>query len=438
METPLEKTPQIEPSVRPEIDMSPERTPSKTPRIVKMKPFLSRIQPVKGVFSPGEELQEIWTLPTGQRKEAVVVFKDKLARQREAWALCRTAMEERIEKDPDLPREKAFGILRQFASHYGFAQPELRFASRFINNYFIARARTLKTRSKHPDDLDLIHHLTGIKFSEREREALDVSVGPISIDIATNEINASRIYNKSSRVIPNSPYAGFASVSKTSPPIYYTVLNTDAWHKDKFLLGLVLAHEHEHVKYNLFPKPLQIRTSVGQTPQQMPDRGVLGFLHKQVLGKVFNFEKPLEGQLWERYTQEKDPDRQQILLEEYFKLKRLEALDRAKSEILAMKKGVLTGSDYERFFAQDRSPYDYLAFLRDHPSKKSDPIWQETSQKILVNEYRKIIESADQAFDQLSNQGGYITEEIIAIFTDKSLSEWPKTAKRLLEQKGKL
>ena len=42
---------------------------------------------------------------------------------------------------------------------------------------------------------------------------------------------------------------------------------------------------------------------------------------------------------------------------------------------------------------------------------------------------------ATEALEELIIPGGYKKNEIIAMLSDKRLAEWPKTVRRLLEQK---
>lgn len=69
-------------------------------------------------------------------------------------------------------------------------------------------------------------------------------------------------------------------------------------------------------------------------------------------------------------------------------------------------------------------------------TQKNDPLWKETVQKILVDEYEKIIVSSIESLKELFYEG-YTKENAIALLFDKRLPEWPKTVKRLLEQRDK-
>jgi len=121
-----------------------------------MAPILGKVPRIEGVFSPDEEVRKLWLVPKDQKREVVASFKDKLARQREAWALCRTSVEQRIDSNPDLPREEMVGIIREFASNYGFAEPHVKTAEALVDNYIEMHDRVTEVREKFPNDIVLI------------------------------------------------------------------------------------------------------------------------------------------------------------------------------------------------------------------------------------------------------------------------------------------
>ncbi len=396
-----------------------ETTPSAI-RPPNMEPFLQRVPPIKGVFSPDEEVQKLWSVPKEKRREAVSVFKGKLARQRKAWALCRTAIEERIEANPDIPREEMVGIIGQFASSYGFEEPHTQLAEKLIDDYILARKRVTEVREKYPDEIALINRLTGMKFTNAEAGDFNISVGPMSIDILCSGSNVRRLYGRSNDPVVGPKYWGFASQSNDKPPIYYTVIDADK--ADSYYLYHPLKHEHEHIKSRLLK-------SISYP------RGI-GFFGHQVLEKALRFERNFEHELWKRYFLSKDTQQKSFFLEEYMKMRREEDLDKAKGEIVSFLKDSglsrLRNELGELFFSKG-GPYDYLAPLRNWEKGKDDPLWKETSQKFLVDEYRAIIESAVDYFGQLI-YSGYTKEEAIALLFDKPLSNWPKTVRRLLSK----
>ncbi len=362
---------------------------------------------IENVFSPEVELARIRCLPKDQKREAIDKFKENLAMQREALANCRVFIERCIEFNHDVPREKLVGIIEKFRAQYGFTDEQKQIAEQLIDGYYANRKKVLEMRERLPENRDLVNRLTGINFDKTSE--FDISTGPMSIDISCDGFDAGRIFQNSKEVLVSLPYGGFAAKSQQED-VMFIILNKSklsrwsSWENPKY----VLPHEQEHQKNRLF-------------------RGVFD---KQA--------DPLqENSIFLEYELEQDPQLKQGLLESYFRLKRRQAFQDAKDEIIAMKKDKRTHT-YEIFLRQDGSAYDYLSYIRDWEDKKSDLGWHEMSQKILVEEYRNTIESAVESFDNLVKQGDYTREEVIAMFADKSLPEWPKTTRRLLEQKERI
>jgi len=190
-------------------------------------------------------------------------------------------------------------------------------------------------------------------------------------------------------------YSGFASNSNHFFPYYYIVVISDVYDQN------VEIHEYEHLKNRL----------IGD------------FFEKQ----ADSLDSDLVCCM---YDKESDPLVKQALVEDWFFGEREVALERAKDEIIAMKKDRCQYSYGTVFFSQDNSSYDYLFCARN--SGGYDMVWQNTAQRMLVEEYKSVIKRALLAFDKLEKEGKYSREEVIALFTDKPLSRWPGEVRRLL------
>ncbi len=359
---------------------------------------------IEGGFSSEEELMRIKKLPKDQKKAALTKFKENWVVQKNALASCRIFIERYINIDNDVPKEKLMDIVEKFGSYYSFTNEQKNIAEKIIDEYYVNRQRVLEIRKRFPDDVALVSELTGIKFDKTAQFL--VSIGPMSIDITTDGFNAGRIYENSSDAVPKLPYGGFATKSNHEHPIPYIVINHSVTGISEY--DDMVAHEHEHLKNSLFRK-------------------------------IFDNNRDVVDQEIFLYQYEAEKDDLQFkkdLLDKYFILYKEKALNDAKDEILAMRRYGIHAL-YTIFFEQNGSPYDYLAYLRENELKKDDILWQDASKKILVEEYRKIIEDANNAFDKLEQGGYYSKDEAIAIFSDKPLSDWPKTAIRLSENKPK-
>lgn len=425
---------------------APIPTPAETgvqKPIIDMTLTLGKIPPIKGVFSPNEEVQKLWSVTKSERREAVSTFKDKLARQREAWALCRTSIEDRIESDPDLPREEMVGIVREFAPHYGFTESHIGVAESLIDDYIKMHKKALEIREKFPDDIDLLKRLTGMKFTKSDMEDFTVVAGPMSIEITCSGLNAGKIYEKSKDTVPRFEYSGFASVSRGEEPVYYLVVNKDMLTNSEMFASTVI-HEREHQKNRILEPRIYGVAEVRSDVLEQLNSGLLGFLRHQVGERLLGFERKFRSEILDRYVFTSNPEKKAFLLEEYMRLKREVALNQAKDEIIAMLKvdiphirrhGYSRYAEYSRiFFEQKDGSNDYLSYLRNFDKKKDASLWQETVKRVLVDEYRDIFNRANVAFNHLV-KSGYTESEAIAMLSDKQLAQWPKTVRRLLEAK---
>ncbi len=357
------------------------------------------------VFSPEAELARIRSLPKEGRREALDKFKENLATQREALANCRVFIERCIEFNHDVPKKKLVGLIGKFSTQYGFTEKQKQITEQLIDGYYTNRQRALEIRERFPNDTALVKELSDIEFDNTAK--FDISTGPMSIDITTNGFNAGRIFQNSKNIVIKLQFGGFAAKSQHKQPVPYIVINKSNFWQGRLRHRDALIHEYEHQKNRLFREIFE--------KQADPSEEIL---------------------IFSQYESEQDPELKKGLLEAYFRLRRRGALQHAKDEIIAMKKDGGSYS-YDFFFMKDKSPYDYLTYVRDWEAKKNDSLWQETAERILVDGYRKVLESAVSAFDRLKKEGGYTRDEIIAMLVDRPLPEWPKTAKRLLEQKVK-
>jgi len=414
-----------------ETSTSPEAETQKP--VMDMEPFLHRVPPIEDVFDPKEEVKNLWSVPRDQRRDAIDTFKDKLTRQREAWALCRTSIEDRIEANPKISREEMAGIIGEFAKHYGFAEGHVKIAESLVDDYLKMHKRVVEVRKKFPDDIALINRLTGMKFTQNDAEDFSIEVGPMSIEITCSERNVKRMCIEKEAPFIGFKHGGFALRSRDKKPVYYLVVNNDYEILDPEFYRKIVPHERYHQENRIVAPKLDNISEVRGDVREQLNQGLRGFLRHQIGEKVFRFERSFENEVYQSYESSKDPKKKSFFLAEYMRLRREHALNKVKDELFAMKSGSnSTRLNYNIFMY--KGPYDYLVYIRNAKKKKDDSLWQDTAQRILVDEYGSIIDTAIGAFDQLV-AGGYTQKEVIAILSDKRMQEWPKTVRRLLEQK---
>lgn len=364
-----------------------------------------------GNFSPSEELQKIKDLPKEQRREALATFKEDLARQRKGLAAMRVFIERSIKFNHDIPKEKLTELVEKFSEQYRFDEHQQSIAEATIDNYYKSRQKVLKIREEFPDNHDLVKELTGVELDKNEK--IDISVGPASIDIYADGANIAKLHGDPPGQAPK--LDGFASFGKNFTN--YTVIKNQKQSKLDSLLNKTnekeqktLDHEHEHVKNTL-----------------LRQINIDGYLSLDILKNKT------------AYINQPDPELKKVLLEDYLHNYQNLALERARDEITAKLQNYtlteLRNNLNVNFFSNRGGSYDYLFKKRNQAEFKDDPLYQETVEKILVKEYRDIIQKAVNSYAALVEAGDFSTQEAIALLTDKSIKKWPKTIQRLLEQK---
>jgi len=364
--------------------------------------------PLNGLFSPHEELQKIKTLPKEQRHEALTTFKENLARQREGLAAMRVFIERSIKFNNDVPSEKLMELIKKFSEQYGFDVWQEGPAMMLVDSYYEERQKVLEMRGKFPDNLELVRELTGVEFAENEK--IDVSVGPLSVDIYTDKANLVRLWENLTKKAED--VDGFKSTSKDN--IAYTVVRREEQPKLSRLFNKIntkeqkiLDHEHEHVKNH------HIQTMV--TSDYLP------------------------SDIAYAYTTEPDPEIKKVILEDYLIKYQNYALKNARDEITAKLQNNTPTELQENlnllFFSNNDSSYDYSSEVRNRTEFKDDSLYQETVERILTKEYRDIIQKAVNSYVNLVEAGNFSVQEATALLTDQPLKKWSKTARRVLEQK---
>ncbi len=361
-------------------------------------------------FDPKNELDRIRNIPKNERKDFIEKYKVKLRQQRIGLAKCRRFIERSIEFNNEIPRDDLDSIFTKFKDKFGFCGNQEEIIKSLLDNFYLQRQIVIEAREKWSDNLELIRNLTQVDFNKSDLKSLDVSVGPMSIDIKTNGFNCGRIYEHAEEPSVKFKYGGFAAQSSHEVPIYYTVIKNDLLFRMLYDAPGVVTHEHEHEKNKLF---------------------------EHIFFKKISEQE--EQGLWVEYEEEEDIELKKIKLENYIIPQIEYALNRAKDEITAFlteRSPLVLQSDLANFFFKDGygGAYDYLQFLRDFEPKKDDELYQNTLRELFENKYKKIISNAVESFRLFRKKRKMDSQELIALLTDKSLAEWPKTINRLLEE----
>lgn len=359
-------------------------------------------------FSPEEELKRIKKLPKEERKEAVIYFKYNLEKQRKALASCRTFIERAIEFNNDVPKETLLRIAGRFSANYGFTGEQENIIEDIIRGYYGARRDALEMKEAMTDQ-GVAEMLVGVPVTEED--GVEVSVGPMNLEIGVREVAMQRFWKRSGGAIRNTPYGYANRATFGGRTVNYSVIAREEGplgERDKF--AATRKHEYEHHKNSLF------RAVFGQ-PEIVRESNLL----------------------FEEYKEETDPQLKRALLDDLLRFERDVALERARDELTAIyAEGGVKPDDFSRFapsiFSDKKGNYDYLKEIREHKLPKPDPYYEVAVKNILEGEYMDAIRRAIEAIAELTKKEKCSPGEAIALLTDKPLMEWPKTVRRILDR----
>ncbi|MDO8575914.1 MAG: hypothetical protein Q7R90_01205 [bacterium] len=359
---------------------------------LELEQIADQIPPIENVFDADAELKRIRTLPRGEKSGAIEVFKDMLNRQRESIMECRLAIERQIEWDPDVAPQNLARTVDFFADNWGFTEKMRDTARGVVFEYVAARNDVVALRQQFPDNAQLVSKLTGLR--SEDSGAFDIEVGPISIDIATDSIQAKRMYPEMiTQEQSGNKIGGY--MGHGAGGTLYTVTITDAPSDP----ANTLTHEREHAKNAI----------------------LMDFFDTKMKGNGLLTSLRIQG--------ETDPVIRKDLIVCLARNHRDEALNRAKNEIIAMIKDGKS-KYFDRFYKHDGNSYDFLKGFRDIYALSTDPAYQQVGTEIFVREYENILDNGFSAIATLS-EAGYGINETIALFTDIDIQHWPAMARRM-------
>ena len=372
--------------------------------------FVQEVPPIEGDFSG--DPRDILQLPREQRKEALTDFKDKVVRQRWAFARCRQYIEDIIGLGYGVALKRLSGIVDRFAGLYAFSDVQRKIFEDVIAVYHKGRSFALTMRKRFPNDVDLVNELTGQHF---DRDApFTVSVGSFGLEIQIG----SKYFD-----ILDEHAIGFVQMYTHNDEVFYSIIvdsDLDDTEKEH-----TIRHEQEHIKHSYF----------------------MAVLNRCLAEKDF---KRLFGCFWNpsfvvaMYRKDASLGSIQSAL---LGLQRYVLME-VKDEFFAMVYSEplpLTQENVVNLFSRDGGIYDFLSadvlYFRDEC--KGDNDFLSLVDTVLVRDYRDILVRAFQSFfdllDVLVKKNRYTREsqafpEAVALLTDVPMQDWKKMVDRLLEQ----
>ena len=375
--------------------------------------FMKKVPPIEGDFSG--DPKEILKLPTSQRKEALVDFKDTLARQRRAFAQCRQYIEKIINSGSGVALKRLSGVVEQFADTYAFSDIQRKVFEDVIAMYHKGRVFAFTMRKQFLNDVDLVNELTGEQFDSDAQFGVSVGLFGLEIWMGAEYFEVLDEYS-----------IGFVHTYTHNGEIFYSIIiNSDVDAEEK---ARTIRHEQEHIKHSYF---------------------MTAFEHCLA-------EKDFEhrfGCFWDlayivaRYRKDASLDKLRSALVDLQRYVLMEV----KDEFFAMmcsESLQLIREDGVSWFSRDGGIYDFLSedifYFQDEC--KDDKDFLSLVDEVLVQDYQSILIRAIQSFfvlfDILAEKHQHVRElqvssEAITLLTDVPMQDWVKTVDRLLEQENK-
>ncbi len=338
-----------------------------------------------------------------------------LRRQEEALVECEVFIDREFKNNPDVPFSELSGWVNTFSKDYQFNGEQVQFLQDRVDSYRKKREKFKPFWEKYKGDIvGLIKKLTGKDITSQDAGNIEIEEGPAWIIIKTNR----EILNKIKRG-EFKECDGLANQSKGG--ISYVAIESAAAQETRIL--------KEESKESLTKTEKETIESDTKEILKHESQHVVYYLKNA--SKEVELEKSIEETL-DQYNKEQDPAEREKKLENYLIAERSGALDRVKNEILACFHSQGLRGLKKRlgayFLTNEKSSYDYLKELRKtEPYKeaiKSNPVLVE---RILVQEYKQLIENSFTSLFELSKKdGGYSLERAIVFLTKYDFEVWPE------------
>ena len=408
------------------------------------------------IFDPEHELSKILKAPTGERRQMLFAYKEKLAQQKKGLAEVQAAMEEDIRTNPDMTREEFVQRYAERAAAYSATPEQKKIAEEIFMRYQQKHQAVESVREKYPDDKVLFAALFGVE----PKGDIEVIKGPMTLYL--------RLHHAEDYALA---YSG-ASLKNT--PLVTPEMTEKAKNTGGCMLAQVLLPELSRcvMLENAQGKPFDESTkaiyhheeqhAINQLFDWKKQRDIFAEEYRYSLKSAGNAMRAAmnmsaaEGDNASPHLMEiekvKAEEKLENALVQYFRTSRehlAEGQLKAKDEILAYAKDGRSFHEVFKSLTRKRSEnglYDYLADSNFDSKKileyagldeatasayvqKVDAI----KERVFGPEYHVLLREAMDAYEELRTEG-YKEEAIRAILMEEPLGKWKKVVNRLIAQ----
>lgn len=394
-----------------------------------------RDSPIKPgtTFTPEDELQAIRRAPAKERAVKLEKFKEKLAWQKQGFAVIQTELIKFIRKTPDASLGMLYEYVRDLSPKYGLTEEQKEIAEKILTEYTHKHEAVRAIRKEYPDDRELYQNLFGVA----PKGEIEIIEGPMTLYLRCHDIeDYARIYrhtnsdqNPSQQDIEIADMSGGVSIGTApTPELMGTIIAENAKGRplNHFTVP-ILRHEEQHAIKRLFVEHYEVARlwealeAIEQTGKVENRADMLKLFTKRYLrrGREYNGEERAKDEIL-AYFKGGDMQPSQIL----------------ETLTLSREKGGL----YDYFTEKKEGFKEVIldALKMGDPSKKvSDEELKtidESMGEVFGSEYRALLKDGIDAFVML-REHGYSTEKAKNFLITEPLRKWKRTVERMLEAK---
>ncbi|PIT88301.1 MAG: hypothetical protein COU29_00720 [Candidatus Magasanikbacteria bacterium CG10_big_fil_rev_8_21_14_0_10_36_32] len=376
-----------------------------------------------GVFDPEAELVVIKKLPHQERKQAVEIFKEKLAAQKEGLAKMQTQLIEYVRINPDASFEELVKKAEDLGSPYGMSESQLEITAEVLKAYMEKHKAVRKIRTEYSDDAEIYELL----FGQKPKGKVQIVEGPLTLHLRLLDKDD---YEHTLRAATDLTHGQQSSdtyiqmmAEKTSGVTLNKVMIPE-------LDGSVIAEKAESEDFN-------------DTAKKIYDHE-----EQHAMKKFFEEQRNSSNALSEFRASQSDEERENAL-RHFCRHNRQQIEEKAKDEIMAYFKGsthsaeqvvgTLTrtqeqGGTYDYFMINKMEEVLSKFLLSKSIDEKYLPMIKKVIHDVFRNEYDNLIKNGVKSFVDLQ-KSDYSTDKTIALLTHEPLRKWPLVVKRMLESK---
>lgn len=376
-------------------------------------------------FDPEKEVKKIGQMPKEEKKEAIEKFKQDYIAQRVGILKLHREIDQKIEENPDIPREELNQLIAVFAEELRLSSGQLERMSGILDYYEIVHQKVKRLRETYPDDRDLFKEIAG----KKPKGHLEVMETPVTLHFMCEDfrdfalgtgVRGGFIWNKYNYVKGTRGQKNVDRDGITFEKLDFTDMLASKYYRFRY-------GKKPHLEMRAKTKEHEMRHQVFAFFKDMKELDVIksGEEHFYV-APTLKEKESVAGRLFRNlqlyFADATGEEILNIYIEEN---PELFFSEKAKDNFFVWYAG--------KFFEKQNR---LLSSLDNHAETKELSQLKITiysSVLKIVDMHKKDIEAGVAVVKDLQ-EAGFAKEEILNILGSENLKKWPKLARRLMEK----